>query len=68
MLAIEKENNQLTKENLEISIQRLKQGETTTLEVHQAQDDYMQSCTRLVNFKYNLKVAELKLRQLLSTL
>lgn len=68
MLAIEKENNQLTKENLEISIQRLKQGETTTLEVHQAQDDYMQSCTRLVTFKYNLKVAELKLRQLLSTL
>jgi len=68
MLSIEKENNQLTKENLEISIQRLKQGETTTLEVHQAQDDYMQSCTRLVTFKYNLKVAELKLRQLLSTL
>jgi len=68
MLAIEKENNLLTKENLEISIQRLKQGETTTLEVHQAQDDYMQSSTRLVNFKYNLKVAELKLRQLLSTL
>jgi outer membrane protein len=68
MLEIEKENNLITKENLEISIQRLKQGETTTLEVHQAQDDYMQSCTRLVNFRYNLKVAELTLKQLLSTL
>ena len=68
MLEIEKENNLLTKENLEISIQRLKQGETTTLEVHQAQDDYMQSCTRLISFEYNLKVAETKLRQLMSTL
>jgi outer membrane protein TolC len=62
---IEKENNALTKENLEISLQRMKLGQTTSLEVHLAQENYVQSCTRLINFEYNLKVAETKLRQLL---
>lgn len=66
LLVIEKENNELTKENYEISLQRLKQGETTTLEVHQAQESYVQSCTRLINFEYNLKIAETKLKQLLA--
>ncbi len=63
---IEKENNELTKENLEISLQRLKQGQTTTLEVHMAQENYVQSCTRLINFEFNLKIAETKLKQLLA--
>jgi outer membrane protein TolC len=66
--AIEKENNALTKENLEISMQRMKLGETTTLEVHQAQENYVQSCTRLINFEYNLKIAETKLKQLLASM
>lgn len=68
LLQIEKENNDLTKENLEISMQRLKQGQTTSLEVHQAEEYYVQSCTRLINFKYNLKIAETKLKQLVSSL
>jgi outer membrane protein len=68
MLVIEKENNELTKENLNISTQRMKLGQTTSLEVHQAQENYVQSCTRLINFKYNLKIAETKLKQLLAIL
>jgi outer membrane protein len=66
LLDIEKENNGLTKENLTISAERLKLGQTTSLEVHQAQENYVQSCTRLINFEYNLKVAETKLKQLVS--
>jgi outer membrane protein len=66
LLTIENENNALSKENLEISIQRLKLGQTTALEVHLAQENYVQSCTRLINFKYNLKLAETKLKQLLA--
>lgn len=68
LLQIENENNDLTKENLEISLQRLKRGQATSLEVHQAQEDYVQSCTRLINFKYNLKISETKLKQLVSSL
>jgi outer membrane protein len=68
LIQIEKENNQLTKENLEISYQRLKLGQTTSLEVHQAQENYAQSCTRLIYFEYNLKMVETKLKQLIAIL
>ena len=68
LLQIETENNQLSRENLEISLQRLKQGQTTSLEVHQAQENYAQSSSRLINFEYNLKIAETKLKQLISEL
>ena len=68
LLKIESENNQLAKENLQISIDRLKHGQATSLEVHLAQEDYVQSNTRLINFRYNLKLAETKLKQLVSEL
>lgn len=68
LLQIEKENNELTKENIQISLDRLRLGETTSLEVHLAQEEFVQSCTRLINFQYNLKIAETKLKQLVSSL
>lgn len=68
LLKIETENNDLAKENLQISLERLKHGQTTSLEVHLAQEDYVQSNTRLINFRYNLKMAETKLKQLVSGL
>ena len=68
LMQIEKENNELSKENIEICLQRLRLGQSTSLELHQAQDSYVQSCTRLINFEYNLKIAEIKLKQLIATL
>lgn len=68
LLSIEQENTDLVKENLEISMQRLRFGQTTALEVRQAQQSYEDSFTRLINFKYNLKVAETKLKQLIAEL
>jgi outer membrane protein TolC len=68
LLSIEQENSLLVKENLDIALQRLRFGQTTALEVRQAQQSYEDSMTRLVNFKYNLKVAETKLRQLVADL
>jgi outer membrane protein len=68
LLIIEKDNAVLAKENLEISIQRLRLGQTTSLEVSLAEGSYVESLTRLINFEYNLKVAETKLKQLLSNL
>jgi outer membrane protein len=68
LLIIEKKNKELTVENLDISLQRMKLGQTTSLEVHQAQENYVQSCTRLINFEYEVKIAEIRLKQLLSIL
>jgi outer membrane protein TolC len=68
LMEIEKENFQLAKENLDICMQRMRLGESTSLEVRQAQQDYEQSATRLINFQYNLKLAETKLKQLMGDL
>ncbi len=68
LLTIEQENSELVKENLEISMQRLRLGQTTALEVRQAQQSFEDSFTRLIDFKYNLKVAETKLKQLMAGL
>lgn len=68
LLQIETENNELALENIKISLERLRLGQTTSLEVHIAQEDFVQSNTRLINFRYNLKLAETKLKQLVSEL
>jgi len=68
LLDIEIVNNQLSEEYLKISIQRLKLGQTNSLEVHLAQENFVQSNTRLLNYRYNLKIAETKLKHLLSVL
>lgn len=68
LLKIETENNLLAKENMQISFERLKHGQTTSIEVHLAEENYAQSCTRLINFRFNLKMAETRLKQLVSGL
>jgi outer membrane protein TolC len=68
LLQLEEGNVALAKENLDISMQRLRYGQSTTLELRLAQDSYEQSRTRLTNIKYSLKVAETKLRQLIAEL
>lgn len=68
LLKMEEENNLMAKEYLEISIQRLRLGQTNSLEVHLAQEKFMNSNTRLINFRFNMKLAETKLRQLVAAL
>ena len=68
LLRIEKDNCKLAAENMEICLKRMELGQTTSLEVHQAQENYMESRTRLLNFQYNLKIAETKIKQLVSSL
>jgi outer membrane protein len=67
-LKFEEENNNLARENLKISIERLRLGQSNSLEVHQSQEYLMQSNTRLINIKYLLKLAETKMRQLIGDL
>ncbi|MEI6898873.1 MAG: TolC family protein [Bacteroidota bacterium] len=53
----------VTKQKLE-EIESL--GETTSLELRQAQENYQESLTRLLNFEYSLKISETMLKQLLA--
>jgi outer membrane protein len=68
LLQIERDNFALAKENMTISIRRLQLGQTTALEVRQAQESYQQSLTRLTDFAYAAKVAEIRLKQLMGAL
>lgn len=68
LLTLEKENTLLAKENLEISLARLRLGQTNSLEARQAETSYQSALARLSNFQFNLKAAETKLRQLLAAL
>jgi outer membrane protein len=68
LLAIEKENELMAKENLDIAIERLRLGQANSLEVRQAQESYVLSLTRRITFEYNLKIAETKLKQLVAEL
>lgn len=68
LLGIEVDNLTLAKENLRISMERLRLGQTTALEVRQAQESYANSLARLYNFQFNVKVAETKLKQLVAGL
>ena len=68
LMNLEKGNTLLAKENLTISMDRLRLGQTTALEVRQAEESYIQSLTRFIQFAYTAKVAETKLRQLISAL
>jgi outer membrane protein TolC len=68
LLAIERANDALAKENLDISMERLRLGQSTSLELRQAQESYEDSRTRLINIEYNLKAAETKLKQLVAEL
>ena len=68
LLKFERENYSLAKENLNISLERLRLGQTTALEVKQASESFGNCLGRLVVFKYNLKVAETRLKQLVAGL
>lgn len=67
-LEMEKTNLLLSKENLDISLSRLKYGQSTSLEVKTAEQSYEAAVTRLINIKYELKVTETRIKQLSATL
>jgi len=68
LLAIERDNLTLAKENLSISLERLRLGQTTALEVRQAQESYANSFARFDDFEFNMKMTETRLKQLVAGL
>ncbi len=63
-LELEEENNQLAEENMMVALERFKQGVSTTIEVKQAQQSLEDSNYRLIQARYNTKVAETELQRL----
>ncbi|SKA09994.1 Outer membrane protein TolC [Chitinophaga eiseniae] len=63
-LELEEENNELAEENMMVALERFKQGVSTTIEVKQAQQSLEDSNYRLIQARYNTKLAETELQRL----
>jgi outer membrane protein TolC len=64
LLDVEYDNILLADENVNIALQRLKQGVTTSLELREAQKSQQDAYIRLITAKYNTKLAETELLRL----
>ena len=64
LLDVEYDNILLADENVNIALQRLKQGVTTSLELREAQKSQQDAYIRLITAKYNTKMAETELLRL----
>ena len=68
LLDFERENQSLAEENLSISVAKFKLGDSTILEVNEAQRSFDTAINRLVNAQYNIKMSELELLRLSGSL
>jgi outer membrane protein TolC len=64
LLDVEYDNILLADENVNIALQRLKQGVTTSLELREAQKSQQDAYIRLITAKFNTKMAETELLRL----
>ena len=64
LLDVEYDNILLADENVNIALQRLKQGVATSLELREAQKSQQDAYIRLITAKYNTKLAETELLRL----
>jgi outer membrane protein TolC len=64
LIALEKQNLAVTKENEEIALERYRLGNTTSLELREAQINLVQAQSRLLNAQYRTKVSEIELLRL----
>lgn len=64
ILAIEEENILLAKENVSIALESFKRGISTFIELRTAQQSLETAYNRLINARYNAKVAETELLRL----
>lgn len=63
-LTLEEESVELARENVMVALERFKQGVSTTLEVKEAQESLELAAYRLIQARYNTKVAETELMRL----
>ncbi len=68
LLEFERINQTLAEENLSISVEKFKLGDSSILEVNEAQRTYDTAINRLVNAQFNVKISELELLRLSGSL
>lgn len=64
LITLEESNEQIAKENLDITLEKFRIGTITTLEVRTAQQNYIDAMTRVSDAKFQAKISEVRLREL----
>jgi outer membrane protein len=64
LVKLETENQQIAKQNLDMTLNKFKIGSISQLEIRQAQQNYLNANLRFTNAQYEAKVAELALLEL----
>lgn len=65
---LEQKNEQIAKDNLDITLEKFRIGTITTLEVRTAQLNYINAKVRYINARYQSKLSETSLKELAGTL
>ncbi|MBU0487843.1 MAG: TolC family protein [Bacteroidetes bacterium] len=68
ILELEEENLLLAKENVDVALERFRLGSSNSIQLKEAQRSYEDAQTRLVNARYETKIAEISLMKLNGTL
>lgn len=64
LITLEENNEQIAKENLDITLEKFRIGTITTIEVRTAQQNYINAMTRVSDAKFQTKISEIRLREL----
>lgn len=68
LVKLEQQNQEVAKQNLEITMEKFRLGSIAPLEFREAQRNYIDANARFTNAQYEAKLAEIALQQLAGTL
>lgn len=68
LVRLERENMEVARQNLEITMEKFRLGSVAPLEFREAQRNYIEASARYTNSQYQAKLAEISLQQLSGTL
>ena len=68
LIALEKENLEIAKQNLDITLAKFRIGTIIPIEVRTAQQNFIEASVRFSNAKFQTKLSEISLKELAGTL
>lgn len=68
LVKLEQQNQEIARQNLEITMEKFRLGSVAPLEFREAQKNYIDASTRNTNAQFEAKLAEVSLQQLAGTL
>lgn len=68
LIALEKENLEIAKQNLDITLDKFRIGTIIPIEVRTAQQNFIEASVRFSNAKFQTKLSEISLKELAGTL